>query len=234
MTDTAADTAAWVAASAAILSVIVYAVQAWFNRKQVKVSSDQVKISQEQMAVNQQQLWVSLDQVRVSLDQAYAMWRPLLFPFGLDRQEGQSQEVINIRNVGTGTALNIRGVIFGHKPTHLDEMDGFLKSLWFANPLPPGDPPVVALSLQGRPRFKGDSEIGNMHQTCIFYAPVRTPEELNKGLAPIVQRLTLTYHDIFGLKHASIFDRTHLKAWEFVAFLPNIPKAIDDIERETE
>src|SRR5205085_12212483 len=129
------------------LSVIVYAVQAWFNRKQVKASLDQVNVSLRQMSFSQQLLWVSQDQVRISLDQAYAMWRPLLFPFGSERPGGSSQEVINIRNVGTGTALNIRGVIFGHKPTHPDDKDSFLRKLWFANPLPPGDPPVLALNL---------------------------------------------------------------------------------------
>src|SRR5689334_18850304 len=85
MTDTTADTAAWVAASAAILSVVVYAIQAWLNRKQVKVSQKQVEMSQ-------QQLWVSQEQVRASQEQAFALARPLLFPFGAEQPGGPLQE----------------------------------------------------------------------------------------------------------------------------------------------
>ncbi len=232
MTDYVADTAAWTAVFVAFLSVIVYAIQAWFNRKQVKASLDQVKVSHEQMSVSQQQLWVSQDQVKISMEQTYAMGRPLLFPFGPEESVGPSKDVIYIRNAGPGTALNIRGVVFGHKLTNPDEKDSFLRKLWFANPLPPGDHHVEALNLGGRPKFRGDCEIGNQHRTCIFYAPERTLEELNKGMAPIVQRLTLTYHDIFGLKHASIFDRSYPQSWEFVAFLKEIPKDIDDLEHE--
>lgn len=227
MTDNAAVIAAWVAASAAMLSVIVYAVQAWFNRKQVKVSQDQ-------MSLSQQQLWVSQDQVKVSQEQAFAMVRPVLFPFGSEKPGSSLQDVISIRNAGPGTALNICGVVFGQKPANPREKETLLRRLWFANPLPPGEPPVIALNLQGTSTWRGDSEIRNQQHTYSLYATQRTLEELSKGLVPIVERLTLTYHDVFGLKHASIFDRTHLQAWEFVALLLNIPKDIADMEREAE
>ncbi len=163
-----------IAAFAAIGSFVVYTIQAVFNSKQVKVSRKQVDISQEQIR---------------------AMWRPLLLPFEPEKQEYSSQDVIKIRNVGTGPALNIRGVIFGHKPDHLDDKDSFLKQFRFTNPLPPKDPPVNATDLQERLRFKGDCKIGDQQRTYVFYAPRRTREEESKGIGPIVQRLTFTYHE---------------------------------------
>jgi len=209
---------AGIAAFAAIGSFVVYTIQAVFNRKQVKASLDQVIVSRKQVDISQEQI--------------RAMWRPLLLPFEPEKQEDSSQDVIKIRNVGTGPALNIRGVIFGHKPDHPDDEDSFLKQFRFTNPLPPKDPPVNATDLQERLRFRGDYKIGDQQRTYVFYAPRRTLEEENKGIGPIVQRLTFTYHDITGLKYASIFDRTR-GSWKLVAFFPNILKDIDDIEHET-
>jgi len=170
--------------------------------------------------------------VKVSQDQAFALGRPLLFALGPEKPGGPLQEVINIRNAGPGIAFNIRGVVFGHKPTNPHDRDSCLRNLGFANPLVPGES-VTATNLQGMPKFRGNYKIGNEHrEKYVFYAPERTPEEVNNGMVPILHRLTLTYHDIHGLKHVSIFDRTHLHAWTFVTFLPNIPKDIDDIEHE--
>ena len=211
--------ASCIAALAAIGSLVVYFRQMMLIERQVKANFEQVQVSRKQVAVSEEQI--------------RTIWRPLLLPFEPEKQEGSSQGVIKIRNVGTGPALNIRGVTFGHKPDHLDDKDSFLKKYRFANPLPPGDPPVDAPDLQERLRFRGDYKIGDQQRTFMFYAPQRTSEEKNKGIVPIVQRLTLTYHDMSGLKYAGIFDRTHA-SWKFVAFLPSIPKDIDDIERETE
>lgn len=223
--DDGANTATCVAAIAAVLSVLIYAIQAYFNHKQVKASLEQLKVSQNQ-------LWVSQDQVRVSQDQIYATWRPLLVPAESEQPYTPAQQGINVRNVGTGTALNIRGVIFGHKSTRLDDKDRYPQKFGFVNPLSPGDPLVLAAKQRGKPKFKGNYEIGNQHRTCIFFAPERTQDELSGGMTLVVQRLVLTYHDLQGLKYTSIFDYTDRRLWEFVAFLPYIPKDIDDIELE--
>jgi hypothetical protein len=44
--------------------------------------------------------------------------------------------------------------------------------------------------------------------------------------------LTLTYRDVYGRKHAAIFDHTVLKMWELVDYLPDITNDLADIERE--
>src|SRR5205085_7967138 len=99
----------------------------------------------------------------------FALARPLLFPFGAEKPGSSLQETISIRNAGPGTALNIQGIIFGQKPANPQEQESALRQLWFANPLPPQEPPVVALTLQGKPKIRGESEIGNQQRSYPFY-----------------------------------------------------------------
>lgn len=234
MTDVVADTAAWVAVGVSCLAVLVYGVQAWFNHKQVKASQEQVKLSQEQTQINQEllqasqnQLRISQDQLQISQEQEYAMAQPLLLPLGPEQLGSPSQDVIKVRDVGLGTALNIRGVVFGAQ----DDKERWPRNLWFPNPIAPREEPVTAQNM-GQPELTGKEQIGLLEK-YEFYAPKRNLQEIEKGLVPIIYRLVLTYHDIHGRKYASIFNRTHTSKWEFVAFIPKIREDIGDIESVT-
>jgi hypothetical protein len=44
-----------------------------------------------------------------------------------------------------------------------------------------------------------------------------------------VARLTLTYTDVFGRKHASIYDHTDWHRWKFVVHLEDIRNDLEDI-----
>lgn len=214
-TQFAANIIAIVAACISAIAAIATVVVIFLNRQQVKVSQKQVKISQEQI---------------------YDQYQPVLFPFHITQREinemnlrdqGRISAKYGIKNVGPGVALNIRGVIFEPKTSDLNDKKKYGQNFLFSAPLAPGD----SLVMVGRPqglRMSGDWQIGRFHQYSL-YAPTYNLEEIEEGKQPVLHRLALTYHDVFGRKHASIFDLTHLDAWECVEIIPDIPVDLDDL-----
>src|SRR5258708_23994488 len=130
---------------------------------------------------------------------------------------GQSN-LVRLTNVGAGVAMNVRGVVFGPEPTMPQGMPPAIHSLSAAAPMPPGQPlPVVAkrgfsgLKVQGTDSFVPGYTL---------YAPAAeqlTPGE-SSGIvgsaSPVQFRLTLTYHDLFGRIHGSVYDYTGTNGWE--------------------
>ncbi len=45
---------------------------------------------------------------------------------------------------------------------------------------------------------------------------------LNSNVSSHLARITVTYHDVFSRKHASIFDYIQYRGWQKIEFLPNI------------
>jgi hypothetical protein len=75
----------------------------------------------------------------------------------------------------------------------------------------------------------GWTELGTVKR-CKLYAPLKPDEhDLKRGQTERVARLTLTYSDIFGRKHAALFDFTTEQAWENVAYLRDIPADLADL-----
>ena len=72
----------------------------------------------------------------------------------------------------------------------------------------------------------GEATIGGY----TLYAPLvpSAAERWQKGSPIAVARLTITYHDIFGHKHATIFDYMAWRQWRYVAFLRNIREDLED------
>jgi len=98
---------------------------------------------------------------------------------------------------------------------------------WLDAPLEADESVVV--EQQQQVTIDGSCKIGK--QT--LYAPkAPTQEEINRGITLILMRLTLTYHDIFGRKHASTFDYTHLHKWVCVEFQSDIPQDIEELDRQ--
>ncbi|MGZ6375557.1 MAG: hypothetical protein ACXWPI_12660 [Ktedonobacterales bacterium] len=48
----------------------------------------------------------------------------------------------------------------------------------------------------------------------------------------ILARYTITYHDIFGRRHAAIYDYDSQHRWRSVAFLTNIPQDLEELNRQ--
>jgi hypothetical protein len=138
-----------------------------------------------------------------------ALQRPLLVPvgtFGLDPWPdaanfwGVPDRHLLIANVGSGVGTNVRGVLL----TRSDAV--------------PYRGPVFSIDF-GRPLAKGQEE------TLLFKTGgILVPMSANiAGVSLFARpdpfyflRLTLTYWDIFGSKHVSIFDLNQNQGWEQV------------------
>ena len=199
---TASIVAAIAAASAAIAAV-------WMMRKQVAVSQEQVQASLYQLEVSRKQF-------KLSEEQVYAEHHPVLI----------LSEDLAIENVGSDVALNIRGVVFG--PRAHKRLSGYM-FYTLGKPLPVGQ--------RSKETTKYKSALSAAMMTVSRYSEIgcEAKHTLQSERAE-VSRLTITYRDIFGRKHASIFDGTFSEAgsskYECVGIMFNIPKAIEDLERE--
>lgn len=169
----------------------------------------------------------ALEAQRQTQEAQYDLQRPLLRPketanlfWSRDRQIEFSRPIMQeIENFGLGIALNINGVIFGLPGSnHM--------TLYTPEELPSGKPSKLSGKSIGGLALKETMKIKDY--------PLVAPEEPkdDNGQPLYWARLTLTYHDIFGRKHASIFDCRGQDTWEPVVFLKNIPADLDDLHQE--
>ncbi|GCE26333.1 hypothetical protein KDA_18170 [Dictyobacter alpinus] len=167
------------------------------------------------------QVSLSRKQLQLMTDATYDAQKPLLVitpglrtmaPGGKIDTETKAQ-FVELKNVGTGVATNIVGAMFlcGSSGNHK-----YFTSR-FSDPLMQGEKNErVGLALsEDVVRLDGRQKVDN-HYT--LYAP-----------EDAVMRVTVTYHDIFGRKHASICD--FFTQWESrsVAFLSNIEHDLEDL-----
>jgi hypothetical protein len=158
-------------------------------------------------------------------------------PEGRVNLEKESQSTKQ-SNVGSGLASRIQGVIFGPDGDDPFASDRRL-SLDLCKVLPAGASYEDSFS-PGRTLVQGSSVVEERRRLLWWRRRKYTlwvPRELSERryLAPsvprIIARFTLTYHDVYGRKHASIYDLTELRAWQPVAFLKNIRYDLDELNR---
>jgi hypothetical protein len=156
--------------------------------------------------------------------------RPILIPStlpNLDDLVNAKERYIDIKNSGRGVATNIWGLLSPYTdpgnsvPTPL--------SMRFPFPLPAGDTVQTLFQIGGTIINRADL-IG---EHSLFVLPGKGPmqdiTDLGDRQERSAARLTLTYHDIFGSKHAAIFDMTTQGKYRFIATLDNISMDITDI-----
>lgn len=171
-------------------------------------------------------------QVRLTVEVQYDQRRPLLYPPGtvtLIDQAGnvdwsEPERRIPLENAGSGVAVNICGVLIG--PRTMSKSDRY--TLWQEAPLTTleGMRPMQ-FRRGGAGTIPNDTTIG----AYTLHAPDKPSQaELMAGAPWIVARLTVTYHDVFGRKHAALFDYTAMPAWSVVAFLEDISHDLLDLD----
>jgi hypothetical protein len=195
-----------VLAGGAVASILFSSIQIRDSRKQIKEAREQARIAQAQAIESEQNLH-----------------RPLLVPSGkielstLDQPDWGKPLAVTVSNVGPGVATNIRGWLFGSI-----DFIGTLRTASrykFALPEPiphTGTAPCTAPSIQLA--FSAEDKIGGYD--------LAAPSKMSA-------RLTLTYHDIFNNKHASIFDYYVWGGevrWKSVAF-PKVEQDLDELEQ---
>lgn len=224
--------AALIAAGAAVFAAI-------FTYRIMQAGQEQVKVSQEQF--------------RQSVEAEQDAHLPVLLPiqplesrgyripdgtglYSQDTEAGYNREkplvYVSIKNVGAGIALNIWGIVFEQEP-ELDNLKqtGQHHSHRYALPLEPGE--VSREDWKGGGLLtSGDAEIDTTKHYKLYAPGKPTPKQALQGVAGKVARLTLTYTDIFGRKHAAIYDLTDQMQWESVAYLRNIASDLGELERE--
>lgn len=173
------------------------------------------------------QILESRDQIRRA---EYASLRPLLIPSSSfdhkNIQDSAPDEIsFKVRNVGNGVATNVWGLVFP-----ADESQGRSTNQRGSRP----DNPIavndnVDFKFIRGTAFNQSDQIANIPMV---------PEKILRSSNPLkrsdqyVARLTLTYSDVFGLKHASFFDLTNKNSWVCVAVKNNISSDLGDLNEK--
>lgn len=205
--------------------------QADASEDQVRLMQKQLEQSQEQMKeqvrISEQQLRESQRQVQGTLEAAQ---RPFLFPYNAPALKSDGGEVsfnfgqldthpddpnadkIEVGNGGTGTALNILGILMPPRPQDDEEQAQLAPRarMLALNVLAPGNKQksshVARNFLQG-----WDAAVGPDPKHT-YAAPPRAD-----AISPVL-RLTLAYYDIFGQRYISQFDLLPNSRWSFQWF----------------
>lgn len=148
------------------------------------------------------------------------------------------QQTVEVRNVGKGIALHVRSVIYGPEavivvdPTSLKpSMDKTANDIhwyyWKSDVIHPDEKKELSHDL-------GASIFGEKNKQVKQYSFNAPPQPAwNPGgrqEPTCTCRVTLTYHDIFHRKHASIFDLMLNSGWQEVDFLEDTPQDLRDLE----
>jgi hypothetical protein len=163
-------------------------------------------------------------QLRFQSEQSLrASLRPLLVPEGAlpgSALWSTSNFQLSIRNLEGGPATNVSVAVL---PQIANRQD-FFPHLFFGRVLQPiavADKNPVNLS-QGQVLISEENNIAGVR----LYAPATTVSGPTQPLA----RITVTCHDVFGLKHASIFDYRRDGVWVAIAYLAEVDRDLDDVD----
>ena len=137
---------------------------------------------------------------------------------------------VEIANVGPGLALNVCGVLFEPRPdAEVHRTTGQYHFHRYDKPFTPGAPPITMDWTGSGLPFVGDVTLDTDGRYTLYAASTPRPGNLFHGAPQMNARLTLTYSDIFGRRHAAIYDLTAQWEWINVAYLRNIPRGLDEI-----
>ena len=211
-----------IAAVAAAISAGATVVIARLTARTITAYNDQIKIGQAQ--------------VKTTQEQTFNQMRPVLLPPPIDvnadglvkkNQDGRilvqwdQQLVIDgLQNIGTGPAFNIYGIFFGPP---LQGTPPFQQRyvIWNYGFLPPGAP-GSKITLSRGSSIKSETTI----KGHVLYVP-----DDAEHTARLV-RLTLTYHDIFGRKFASIYDYHLVLGWIYVGHFEDIEQDLHELDEQ--
>lgn len=228
-----------------------------FTYRIMRSAQDQVKASREQ---NQQTLEAERDAQLPVLIPTYPLMSVghttqdrtglAIQPtkMGYDRNEPFVRVALN--NVGPGIAVNVWGIIYEPEPAAaVDKVTGQHHSHRYNMPFEPAAVQTEESTTPGSQipstikrrdwraggvAVTGDMEVSDGTRHEKLYAPPKpTFADTARGETEKVARITLTYSDIFGRKHAAIYDLTAQMEWENVAYLRNILLDLGEMERET-
>ncbi len=162
---------------------------------------------------------------RQAQEAQHALSRPLLVPKSTFDEPGfwnAPEHPLFIQNAGNGIATNVRGVILPPSDFHLDT--SFQFSMRLNLPIANGER-LEGVFMKGGTLFTSKDSIGNI--------PLAVPEGSFSSLSDrrdrSFARISFSYSDSFGLKHASIFDLTKTGVWVNVDIVKDIAQDLGDM-----
>lgn len=215
-------------------------------------------------------LWLGVREGRRSLQARYDSARPLLRivsgPQTIPLQQGNEMYLrwdaplpsIEVRNVGNGTALNVRSVIYGPEaeavagPGSSPLSDGFVWQYlsdekqkeerekhwyhWTTDTVSQGESRELQYAFPSKvfrnnifSEAKKFIESKDHRQRYAFNAPKQPLSQPAQKDPTRLCRVIITYQDIFQRNHVSIYDLIFGPKWQVVAFIDNIKNDLDDL-----
>jgi hypothetical protein len=215
-----------------IITLIVAAISAIGAAVSAAATVYIVKLTAKTIEAYNKQVQIGQHQVKATQEQTFNQARPVLIPpadmSGLVKtdqgtpivQWGQSQLTIEgLQNIGVGPAFNIYGIFFGEPFQNMPPRERYI--IWNYGFLPPGPAGNKIMLSQGS-NLKSETTI----RGHVLYIP---DDEEHIGC---IARLTLTYHDIFGRKLASIYDYQRLLGWICVGHFEDIEQDLCELEEQ--
>ena len=178
-----------------------------------------------QIAASERQAKEALAVAREQIEQSK---QPILIPLSpLPLSSGGELDNTNtlslmLRNVGTGVALNIWGAValpkaIPRRPYAFSNLAHLLQDK--------EDNVLFDTDL-----FHSFDENDKFGEYSLWPSSELTPFGTTKRLK-YAARLTLTYIDVFGIKHAAIYDYTALQEWKIVKHL-RVQHDLDDLHKQ--
>lgn len=206
------------------------------------ISIFQVRETRRQVAISQQQ-------VRESIEARYDEMLPVLIPnlglggfqgltppYSYEDSEGKEvttegySDVIMLKNVGAGTAFNISFLVFAvlhPKSGGTKHSKGAI--IHIPEPLAPGTP----TALYNLSKITAIPHTATLHDPLTQVAFMICPSAEAPSAA---LRATCTYTDLYGRKHACIYEFVHnweernRDTWVFICALHNIKQDLRDLD----
>ncbi len=193
-----------------------------------------------------------------SLQTRYDDARPILqitsFAKEIPVHQGSQSELdwskepkIDVCNVGNGPAFNIKSVIYGPEATAVpnaasgswsyrsDEKENHWYH-WTTDAVKQGETKQLAYDFAepfGPNKFSEANKYitpkDHKQKPIPFNAPKQPLSQPTTKEPKCVCRVTITYHDIFHRKHASIYDLVFRQGWQVVAFIDDIISDLGDL-----
>jgi len=204
---TAAD---WIAAFSSLAGAVATVVIAYLTFRTIHAYQKQIKLAQEQIAVGQEQKFNDARPVLVPSSQLNSLKMSDDTP-SLAFGASQSLFFDGLKNIGKGPALNIHGIFFPSIDQKFPPQDK--QVFWNQAAISSSESTSNRIVLSRGVHLNGTEEIVKGYS---LYAP-GVKEEIG-----IEARLTLTYYDVFGRKHASIYDYSSQRGWISKGHFPGI------------